>query len=255
MSLLLLFEGGVRSVRSFVDNAGSADRLARTLRLGAFVDDAGSSDTAEVSRTLRPGPFTDDAGSADALSLVAERRLSFVDNAGSSDTAERVMDIRRAFLDDAGAGDTLVMRRTMYRSFLDDAGATDTALIDGRPPFPNAFDGWLSADLGSDQITVQNAPLIAGGRYGDEERDWSSAQSELVDRCSVQPFTAAEVTADREFTSTRLRLFCPPATDITANSRVLFAGTAYEVDGEPGHWRDLDGRPSHIEAVLVRMSG
>jgi hypothetical protein len=112
----------------------------------------------------------------------------------------------------------------------------------------------MTTSIGADTITVRRAPLIADGRYGADRRDWATATAIVISGVSVQPFSAAEQTLDREYTATRLRLFAPPGTDLISTDRVEWRGVMYEVDGEPDRWFD-EGQADHIEAVITRMTG
>lgn len=113
----------------------------------------------------------------------------------------------------------------------------------------------MNGDLGADVVTIMRAPLVVDSRYGKSRRNWDGSVNVMVGGCSVQPFAAAEVVADREFTSTHLRLFMPADFDLVASDRVVFQGQVYEVDGEPGYWRDDLGVADHIEAVIKKLVG
>lgn len=109
--------------------------------------------------------------------------------------------------------------------------------------------------LGAETIEIRRAELTSADRFGNFRRDWSNATSATVTGCSVQPFQATESTVDREFASTHMLLFAPWGTDLLATDRVVHNGQTYEVDGEPGQWRDDQGAGDHIEASLKRVTG
>jgi head-tail adaptor len=110
---------------------------------------------------------------------------------------------------------------------------------------------------GADVITRIRAPLTTtGSRYGKETRDWANAARVDIAGASVQPYgTAAEMTVDREYTSTHLRLFAPAGTDLDAADRIEWRGTSYEIDGEPMAWYDDAGVPDHVEAAIKKTEG
>jgi hypothetical protein len=112
----------------------------------------------------------------------------------------------------------------------------------------------MSGPLGGETITILEAALEPGS-HGTMHRDWNNAITTTVSGCSVQPFSAEEVIADREFTATRMKLFAPFDTFLDATCRVVHQGVTYEVDGQPAAWRDDMGVPDHLEAVLKRLAG
>lgn len=114
----------------------------------------------------------------------------------------------------------------------------------------------MTEPIGGETITIRRAALVTDGPYGARRRDWGGATTTVVGGCSVQPYgQPAEVTAGREFTSTHLRLFAPYGIELAAADRVEYAGTTFEVDGEPDRWRDEYGNPDHTEAALRRLAG
>jgi hypothetical protein len=235
-----------------VDAAGSSDQTLRAI-LRVVIEQAGTSDSVKLRRAQRLVEAADSAGADDATILVWQRR--HIDSAGAIDTATLVWHRQRGIVDEAGPHDAVMHGWQRLRSFADRAGARDTLSFNEVPAVVSVFTAWAGTELGSDRIVVRDAPLIVDPRHGNRERDWNQASAVVVDRCSVQPFGATEVAADREFTSTHVRLFAPPNVELSATSRVIFDGATYEVDGEPARWRDLDGRPSHVEAALKRLAG
>lgn len=112
----------------------------------------------------------------------------------------------------------------------------------------------MSYPIGGETVIVRNAPLAAGGRYGNQQRDWANATEQTVRDADVQPLTGTEDTIDREYAATHVRLYAPASADIHTESRIDWRGTTYEVDGEPDRW--FDGAAlDHIEATLKRLSG
>lgn len=114
-------------------------------------------------------------------------------------------------------------------------------------------------DLGPDTITILNAELVADVRDNTEYRDWANAEETVVTGCFLQPFLLStklqyEYTQDREYTTTFFQLFAPYGAPLGAHSRVEFDGLTYEVQGNPGKWRDFEGS-HHMEAVLKLREG
>lgn len=69
--------------------------------------------------------------------------------------------------------------------------------------------------------------------------------------CSVQPGASAEVLAGRTSVSVRWTVFAPPGTAVEATDSVLFEGTRYAVDAEPGGYRSPTGATSHVVILLL----
>lgn len=265
---------------SVTDDTAASDTATST---GAWVeqvqDEAGASDAATLS-SASVKQFTSRAGATDALA--ATRATELGEQAGSTDLIDVVMALLRSAVDDAGSLDALSLARHQWpepgtvenagaadtvsvtivrqHTFTDSAGAGDSLTVNGLPAVLDTFDG-AGLDLGADWIVVKDAPLVINSRHRNRERDWTAATVTAVSRCSVQPYLSvavgggAEDNEGREFTSTHMRLFAPPDTALSATSRVVYNGVTYEVDGEPARWRDLDGRPSHVEAALKRLAG
>jgi hypothetical protein len=234
------------------DSAGLSDVVAQALIASrSLLDSAGADDA--IVRTLNTRA-ADSVEASDAARLTASRSVS--DVVGSTDAVALRLAVTLAFTDVIVAADGAALAQRKYRSFTDEdaAGAADTATFNGLPAFPYEWDTWAS-DLGYDTVQVLDAPLAAGDRHGARKRDWTRAVTTTVPRCSVQPYAATETTTDREFTSTHVRLFAPPGAPMKATGRVVHNGITYDVDGEPATWRDLDGRPSHVEVALKRLTG
>lgn len=236
-------------VETFTDTAGASD--AATLRMvRPVIDTAGSADTIRRSITRRAA---DDAGSADGALTAILRAL--LDNVGATDglrlsRGQRLVEAA----DSAGADDAVTLVIDRRWTFSERAGTRDTVSLNGVLAGSDTFIS-AGSELGADRIIIRDAPLVVRTRHGGQVRDWDAANAVIADGCSVQAYSAEEQAADREFTATHKRLFAPPDTVLAATSRVIHDGATYEVDGEPAVWRDLDGRPSHVEAVLKRLSG
>lgn len=73
--------------------------------------------------------------------------------------------------------------------------------------------------------------------------------------CSVQPGASSEDTALRENVTIRWTVFMPPNVRVSAYSKVIVRGRAYQVEGEPQEWRSPTGRVSHVAVYLVDWKG
>lgn len=109
--------------------------------------------------------------------------------------------------------------------------------------------------LGEETVVVRNAPLATDGRYGNARRDWDQATDTTVAGVAMQPLAYEENDVDRERTVSRMRLYLPPAgAALAAESRVVWRGTTYEVDGSPEPWYD-GGALDHLAATVKLLAG
>lgn len=93
--------------------------------------------------------------------------------------------------------------------------------------------------------------------YGSEEVTWASPTIIASGRASIQHFLTTEDDTDRQTTTEGLRLISDDSrlfNVIKPTDRILYVGTAYEVDAEVQHWR-LFGKLHHIEVYLKRVVG
>lgn len=105
-------------------------------------------------------------------------------------------------------------------------------------------------DPGVETVTVATPPGV--DVHGDPTGPGVSTE---VQGCSWQPRSSSEETDRRDTVTASAVLFAPPDTEITALSRVTYAGLTYEVAGEPSRWRDQDGDAHHVMATLRRVEG
>lgn len=108
--------------------------------------------------------------------------------------------------------------------------------------------------IGRKTITVQRAPLVTND-YGDQVRDWSNPVETVVKGCDVQPGTTQEYLINRDQVTVAWTVYAPPGTDVTEYDRVVFNGTAYEVDGHPAQWDSYSGRQDYVEIILKDWNG
>lgn len=116
--------------------------------------------------------------------------------------------------------------------------------------------------LGSQTITVRNAPLVPSSRGTSLIRDWANAEETTFNDCNVQPFKLAEKLAysndaEREFSKVGFRVYAPPDADgvVTAESHILYKGIEYEVLGIEGDWHRLDGTLDHVAFIIRERRG
>lgn len=110
-----------------------------------------------------------------------------------------------------------------------------------------------------DVVTVLNAPLIED-EYGtpDVLRDWTAATETDVAGCAVAPRSSAEPQEPgRSALSVGLTVYMPPGVPVDASSRLLIAGTLYEVEGEPAVWKSpyVAGPVGGVEVAVSRVAG
>lgn len=94
-------------------------------------------------------------------------------------------------------------------------------------------------------------------KYNAEFVDWTTPQTVVTGRGSVQNFLGTEDDTDRQTTTEGNRLISDdPALFyvILPTDRVVYDGMTFEVDSAVQLWR-LFGRPHHIEVNLKRVIG
>lgn len=114
--------------------------------------------------------------------------------------------------------------------------------------------------LGSDTITILRAPLVVDPVDNSSYRDWDTAVSTPVYRCSVQPFPMAEKlnfeeNRSREFSRTAIRIWCPPGTRFEPTDRILYMGETYDVFGHQGVWHRFRGQEHHVQIIARLREG
>lgn len=103
------------------------------------------------------------------------------------------------------------------------------------------------------------APMVRD-RYGNEQRDWASADRLTVTRVNIQPAgtppRSDEDTQDRQTTVTAWTLQTAEGADVDLleTDRVEYDGMTLEVDGKVGRWPDPFGPGvHHVEARLKEV--
>lgn len=116
--------------------------------------------------------------------------------------------------------------------------------------------------LGAQIITVLNAPFVDSPRGTSSVRDWANAAETVISGCNIQPFKLAEKLAysndkEREFSKMGLRVYAPVEADgvVTAESKIRYNGTVYDVLGIQGVWFRLDGTLDHVAFIMRERRG
>lgn len=104
--------------------------------------------------------------------------------------------------------------------------------------------------LGGDTVTIVRHP--PPDRAGDPT---GPAAETTVTGCSVQPATSSEHTDQANTVISGWVAYLPAGTDIRASDQVRWDGGLYEVDGQPGTWKDMDGQPHHVQVALRKVRG
>jgi hypothetical protein len=113
------------------------------------------------------------------------------------------------------------------------------------------------AAVANQTLTRQRAPLgdPDPARYNARERDWSDPDQLDISQCSVQPQPLPEAPegSGRDAVPARWFVVAPPAADVEAADRIMWAGRTYDVDGEPQRW--TTGILDHVEFFMQRTEG
>jgi len=91
--------------------------------------------------------------------------------------------------------------------------------------------------------------------HGNQTRDWAAATTELIPGWSVQPGATDELLAGRDATLIQWTAYGPGTADVLGSDRIQFAGTVYEIDGEPARWPSPTGALDHVVLLLKTWEG
>jgi hypothetical protein len=102
------------------------------------------------------------------------------------------------------------------------------------------------------QTVTKVARTVARDPMGDETVVETRTD---VTGCAVAPRTATETTErGRRDVITGITVFMPYGTVLDPDDRLEVAGTAYEIEGEPGYWADPDTRQGVGVEVAARRA-
>lgn len=111
--------------------------------------------------------------------------------------------------------------------------------------------------LGSDTFYVVRAVFAVDAVDMSSYWDWDNATETAIVNANVQPFvlstmSSKEISKDREYEQTLLRVYAPPLSDVLYTDRIRFGTVVYEVYGSPNNWRKLSGAAHHL-AFTIRI--
>lgn len=93
-------------------------------------------------------------------------------------------------------------------------------------------------------------------RRGSVEPDWTTATTETISGCSLQP-ASTQLSQDVRVLgiSDGYTAYLPPTADVLAGDKIRFDGNDYQINGEVRPWKSATGRITHLQANLVRWCG
>lgn len=111
----------------------------------------------------------------------------------------------------------------------------------------------------TDTITVLKAPVEDDGR-GNRIPNWDGQIEKItVSGCRVQPMAGEELynvgATQRDGNVNRMKVFAPLDAPVSYLDRVVWDGTAYQVDGEPNRWRGVVKILEHSEFYITEVTG
>lgn len=107
----------------------------------------------------------------------------------------------------------------------------------------------------SETVTVLRAAATTD-RYQNTVADWTDPVRTDVAGCMVAPRSSSEDNDGRTAMIVGLTVYLPAGTDLQPADRLEVRGVVYEVDGEPGDWRNpyTDTRAG-LEVAVQRVTG
>lgn len=103
------------------------------------------------------------------------------------------------------------------------------------------------------QTVTRLRPSFTDDGHGNMMPDWDTPDTLDIPGCSVQPGLSQEDRVNRDASLVAYTVWAPPTADVHALDRVQFAGTVFEVDGEPQRW--MVGFLNHTKLFLKRWDG
>jgi hypothetical protein len=106
-------------------------------------------------------------------------------------------------------------------------------------------------------VQVLTAGTVADPYSGGTQESWDTPVEAEIVGVAVEPRPSGEPTQDaRNAVTSGFTLYMPPATEITAQSRVRVRGEVYNVLGDPAEWRSpFSGWQPGIVVQVERQEG
>lgn len=108
-------------------------------------------------------------------------------------------------------------------------------------------------------VTVLRGVAEVDPFSGEDSNDlnWSEPTATAYENCAVAPSTTTEPDdPNRSPVIDGLMVFGPYTMDVTARDRLLIRGDVYEIDGEPGFWKNpINGRTPGVQIKAKKVSG
>lgn len=108
--------------------------------------------------------------------------------------------------------------------------------------------------VGSQTVLVLTAGPDVEDDYHNVSPDWLTATSVAVTGCSVQPGVGGQLVADRDAVTTLYTAWLPLGAPVTDASRIGYAGTVYDIDGQVERWA-VGNRLDHLVVRLKAVLG
>lgn len=109
-----------------------------------------------------------------------------------------------------------------------------------------------------DRVSIMSAADLSENSQGNTVPDWENAatvvEPAFVTSTSQNANTSENNVSQDQVTNTLLAILLP-TTAARSDSRILWRGLEYEVDGDVMPVPDLRGRTHHCEATLRRVNG
>lgn len=106
----------------------------------------------------------------------------------------------------------------------------------------------------NDRVSVLAAADMAENSQGNPVPDWENAPSVMEPAFVTNTASSESLASQDQVTTSRLAVLLPTTT-ARPDSRILWHGLEFEVDGDVMPVPDLRGRTHHCEAILRRVTG
>lgn len=112
----------------------------------------------------------------------------------------------------------------------------------------------------ADTVEVLTAATTTDPYTGDAAEDWSQDPTIVPVSGEVQPLSSVEAVLTAQTVVSRWRAYLEPMAQdgtpvvVTAQNRIRYDGTDYEIDGKPDVWK-VGGSVDHYELLLKLVEG